>query len=137
MREGARVFEVLGMSQPRRITVVRYFTPDGERCRRDAPGAMAKRQKTECYYGCVDGKRVSLSPDLSVSRQMLKKLNGDASLRRVGLIAPFEAHAATPLADHLSDFQAALETKGNSPAYVALAISRLQVVVAGCEWAVL
>ena len=127
------------MAQPFKKKIVRYYTPDGQRCEPDTPGAAKHVEETRKYYGSVpqpNGRRkaVPLCPDLGRSKQLLNKLLSDAAMRQHGLADPYADHRKRLLADHLSDFRAALTAKGNSRDYVALVLGRLQALAGGCEW---
>jgi excisionase family DNA binding protein len=127
------------MAQPFKKQTVRYFTPAGERCGRDTPGAVKRVEESRKYYGLVpqpDGRRkpVPLCPDLGRSKQLLNKLLADAAMRQHGMADPYADHRKRSLADHLADFRAALTAKGNSPDYVALVLGRLQALADGCGW---
>jgi integrase len=125
------------MAQPFKKQTVRYYTPDGQRCDRDTPGAVKRVEESRKYYGLVprpDGKRkpVPLCPDFARSRQMLNKLLTDAAMRQHGLADPYAEHKQCPLADHLADFRRDLEARGNAPRYVSVVISRLAALLEGC-----
>jgi len=127
------------VAQPFKKQIVRYVTPDGQRCSPDTPGAVKRVEESHKYYGLVpqpDGRRkaVPLCPDLSRSKTLLNKLLADAAMRQHGLADPYEAHRKRALAEHLADFRTALEAKGNSPDYVALVLGRLQALADGCGW---
>jgi excisionase family DNA binding protein len=127
------------MALPFKKKTVRYYTPEGQRCEPNAPGAVKRTEESRKYYGLVpqpDGSRkaVPLCPDLGRSKQLLNKLLADAVMRQHGLADPYADHRKRPLADHLADFRAALAGKGNSPDYVALVLGRLQALADGCGW---
>jgi len=50
----------------------------------------------------------------------------------IGLLDPERASGGKPLAEHLADFRASLQAKGNTPAYVELTTSRIGKVFEGC-----
>jgi hypothetical protein len=127
------------MAQPFKKQIVRYYTPDGQRCGPGQPGAVKHVEESKKYYGLVpqpNGKRkpVPLCPDLGRSKQLLNKLLADAAFRQHGMADPYEPHRKRPLADHLADFRAALSAKGNSPDYIALVLGRLVALTDGCGW---
>ena len=125
------------MASPFKKKIVRYVTPEGQRCGPQSPGAIKRVEKSRKYYGSVpqpNGKRktIPLCPDLSRSKQLLNKLLTDAALRRHGLVDPSEAHRQRPLAEHLADYRRELEARDNDPRYVRLVISRLAALFKGC-----
>jgi hypothetical protein len=108
------------MAQPFKKQIVRYTTPDGQRCTPATPGAVKYVKESAKYYGLVpqaDGRRkpIPLCPDLGRSKQLLNKLLADAAMRQHGMGDPFADHKKKPLANHLCDFRAALSAKGTSP----------------------
>jgi excisionase family DNA binding protein len=127
------------MAQPFKKQIVRYFTPDGQRCDSDAPGAVKHVEDSRKYYGVVpqpDGRRkqVPLCPDLARSKQLLNKLLADAAMHEHGMGDPYAAHRKRPLGDHLDGYRASLSAKGAGLSYVALVLSRLKAVSVGCGW---
>src|SRR5262245_43229298 len=111
--------------------VVRWVGPDGRRCKPGTPGAERRAELSRKWYGTVGGKPVPLCAEKQRSQQLLRKLLGDAELKRHGLGDPFEQSKARPLADHLADFGAALRAKGASGRHVSLTVSRIQAVLDG------
>ncbi len=119
------------MATPFKKHTVRYATPDGQRCSPDTPGAVKRVEESRKYYGLVplpNGKRkaVPLCPDLARSKQMLNKLLTDAAMRQHGLADPYEEHRKRPLADHLDDFAAALQAKGDCAQHVQKTVAHLR-----------
>jgi hypothetical protein len=124
------------VAQPFKKQVVRYNTPDGRRCAPDSPDAIKRVEESRKYYGLVpqsDGRRkaIPLCPDLGRSKQLLNKLLADAAMRQHGMADPYESHRKRPLADHLADFRAALDAKGNHPRHVRLTLAHLDAVLQG------
>jgi excisionase family DNA binding protein len=117
--------------------IVRYYTPDGKRCAADAPVASRTVELSRNWYGTVNGKAVPLCRDKGAAQKLLNKLLTDTTLRAHGVGDPYAQHRQRPLADHLKDFRTALEAKGNTPAYVALVLGRLEALAAGCGWRML
>jgi excisionase family DNA binding protein len=113
--------------------VVRWIGPDGRRCTPGAPGAERRTELSRKWYGTVGGKSVPLCADKQRSQQLLRKLQGDAELKRHGLGDPFEQSRSRPLADHLVDFGAVLRAKGDSERHVSLTVSRIQAVLDGIQ----
>ena len=73
-------------------------------------------------YRDADGivRTVPLSTDRTAAQQMLSELVKRAELGKAGIVDPFEGHARRPLAEHLADFKADLNAKGNTPKQVRL-----------------
>jgi integrase len=92
---------------------------------------------TRCYYfdirdenGIV--RRVKGSTDKAVTEQMIADWQRRIERRRLGYADPVEEHATRPLVDHLADYAAHLEAKGDTSAHVALTVSRIRAVLDGC-----
>jgi hypothetical protein len=73
------------MAEPFKKQLVRFYTPEGERCEKDTPGAVRQVVDSRKYYGFVlqqNGKRkqIPLCPDLASSKTLLNKLLADARL---------------------------------------------------------
>jgi integrase/recombinase XerC len=97
-------------------------------------GATKEVIESRKWYGTVRGRHVPLCGDYQAAQRMLKKLEADAELKRVGLADPHGDSKATPLSAHLVDFEAHLTGKGNTPAHVAATMRRLRGAVGGCGW---
>jgi integrase len=124
------------MAKPFKKQIVRYYGPDGQRCRPDTPGAERHVEVSRKWYGTVGGKAVPLCVDKQKSVQLLRKLLGDAELARHGLADPYVDSKKRPLGDHLNDFSSALKAKGDSSGHVALTVSRIKAVfdATGVVW---
>src|SRR5262249_12520784 len=102
-----------------------YRTPDGRRGKKDTPGAVrVGLGRSEIWYGtykAADGTRrkVPLCSSKEASKQLLAKLRVDAKLAEHGLGDAFEEHRTRPLAEHLAEWQAALEADGAGEKHVA------------------
>lgn len=107
---------------------------DGRRVSPNTPGAVKTTHKSRKWYGWVGGKAVPLCGDKSKARQMLGKLLGDSAMKRVGLSDPFAGHKQKLLADHLVDYSAALEAKGDTVDHVKLTVGRVRALLRGCEF---
>jgi len=98
-----------------------------------------KVRRTSKYYGCytdADGirRRVALFTDKVASEQKLAELQREAVRRRSGLSDRFDEHARRPLVEHLAEFRRHLQAKNNTERHVALTLSRIEKVFAGCEF---
>jgi integrase/recombinase XerC len=107
---------------------------DGKKVPAGTPGAAKEVIESRKWYGTVRGRHVPLCGDYQSAQRMLKKLQADAELKRVGLADPHGDSKATPLSAHLADFEAHLIGKGNTLAHVAATMRRLRATVAGCGW---
>jgi integrase len=74
-----------------------------------------------------------ISPELS---RWLERIPGKLRTRfgLIGLLDPERAGAGKLLTEHLSDFRAALQAKGNTPSYVELTVRRIKRVFGGCKF---
>src|SRR6266571_3846143 len=77
---------------------VRYYTPDGERCR-------------------VKGYR-----DKKATETLGAELERKAIRQDAGMSDPTDEHAKRPLAEHAEDFRRYLVAKGNTAPYVSLVV---------------
>ncbi|HQR44354.1 MAG TPA: hypothetical protein PLX97_16775, partial [Gemmatales bacterium] len=87
---------------------------NGKRVPAGTVGAEKVVIESTKYYAKLNGKQIPLSADKDVARKKLRKLAGDAELRGVGLVDPFEPHRNKPLEDHLKDYDAILNGKGST-----------------------
>ena len=63
---------------------------------------------------------------------MLNELVIKAERRQSGHTDPFDEHHKRPLKQHLRDFRAHLEAKGNGQAYIGNTISCVKAILDGC-----
>jgi excisionase family DNA binding protein len=92
---------------------------------------------TKCWYfdirdenGIV--RRVKGSTDKAATEQMITDWQRRIERRRLGYADPAEEHATRPLADHLKDYAAYLEAKGNVPAHNAGTLANIKALFTGC-----
>ncbi len=121
-----------------RATTVRY-SADGKRSNKNTPGAIKKTTRSKTWsgrYRNAAGRQITvgLSTNKTIAQQMLAKLVTDAQLGRVGLVNPRKDQAEKPLTEHIDDFRAELEARGNAPRYVSLVHTRLKGLCDGCEF---
>src|SRR5262249_35898447 len=76
-------------------------------------------------------KPVPLCRDKGASQKLLNKLLTDATMREHGAGDPYAEHRKRPLDDHLADFGAALQAKGDTADHVGLTLARLRAVIDG------
>ena len=105
---------------------------DGKRVTPQIPGAAKSHILSTKWYGTVNGKHVPLCRDKQAAERMLRKLEADAGLDRVGLGDPFAKHRGQLLIQHLADFEAHLRSKGNSEEHVKLTVGRVRALFDGC-----
>ena len=77
-------------------------------------------------------RRVKGFADLKATEQLAAELERKASRVRSGFTDPAEEHIRRPLADHLKDYAAHLEAKGNTADHTALTTGRVTALLSGC-----
>ena len=77
-------------------------------------------------------RRVKGFADLKATEQLAAEMERKASRVRSGFTDPAEEHARRPLADHLKDYAAHLEAKGNTADHTALTTGRVTALLSGC-----
>src|SRR6266542_4222878 len=114
--------------------IVRYVDAQGRQVRKDTPGAEKVQEFSTKYYGRVPGnpRLVPLATNKTAAELMLAQLVRQAEMEEAGIVDPFAAHRRRPLAEHLADYKNELAARDNTPAYVNLAIARLETVFDGC-----
>jgi integrase len=75
--------------------------------------------------------------DKKATEQLAADLERRAARQQVGLIDPFEEQRKRPLAEHLADYRRELESRDNTPSYVADVSARLTALVDGCGFRLL
>jgi|GEM_PF-708237 len=93
---------------------------------------------TKKWYGkFTDGtgvvRRIPLTSDKSAARMLLAELVKKAERQRIGLFDPAEEHATRPLFEHLGDYAAVLESKGDTSEHINQTHSRIAAVLNGCR----
>lgn len=73
--------------------------------------------------------------DKKATDQRATELERRAERVRCGLSDPAEEHARRPLADHLTDYAAALEAKDDTPDHIRLTLGRVRSLLTGCGFA--
>jgi integrase len=138
---------VASLYKPHRFTYRlpdgRYRTPDGKRVTKNTPGAVrVDLGRSEIWYGKfkgADGKfhRKQLCGDKTASKQMLAKLVTDAKMATLGMADTFEEHRTRPLAEHLTEWEAALRADGAGEKHVAGTVGCVRRILAGCQFVVM
>ncbi|MBN9523293.1 site-specific integrase, partial [bacterium] len=99
-------------------------------------GAKYLRPAKRWYFDLRDEagtmRRVKGFADLKAAEQLAAEMERKASRVRSGYADPAEEHARRPLADHLTDYAAQLEAKGNTPEHTALTTGRVTALLSGC-----
>ena len=90
------------------------------------------RVKSPTWYGKVKGVPVPLCTNKEASEVMLGDLVRKVERGEAGMVDPFEAFRKRPVAEHLADFRAHLESQGRNRRYVDLVLSRVETVFAAC-----
>lgn len=113
--------------RPRRKTITRWRTADGQECPAGTPGATARREESSTWYGWVGGKLVALGTDDEAEawtrmRRLLKSGVPTAPVARKGL------------SDHLEDWLATVADGGASAARVALLRQRVARLISVAGW---
>ena len=79
-------------------------------------------------------RRMKGFADLKATEQLAAEMERKASRVRSGFTDPTEEHARRPLAEHLKDYAAHLEAKGDNPKHVRDTVARCESLFAGCEF---
>jgi integrase len=99
-------------------------------------GANYLRPSKCWYFKYRDGngtvRRMKGFPDLKATEQLAAETERKASRIRAGIIDPAEEHARRPLADHLTDYVAHLEAKGNVVAHNRATVAKVTALLSGC-----
>ena len=121
-----------------RPTIIRYVL-NGKRVTKATPGARARREKSDTYWGrlpMANGKRkpVSLCDDKEAAEEMLAVILNRAKREARGDIDPFEDHRKRPLVEHLDDFKAGLLAKGATDKQAGQVTSRCRKIIKACRF---
>ncbi len=95
----------------------------------------AKRWYFDLRDDCGTVRRVKGFADLKATEQLAAELERKASRVRSGFTDPAEEHARRPLADHLKDYTAALEAKGDTAGHVKKTAALVSALFAGAGFA--
>ena len=108
-------------------------------CRVSKDGTKCLQPSKRWYFDVRDGNgtvhRVKGFADLKATEQLASETERKASRVRSGFTDPAEEHARRPLAEHLNDYTAFLESKGGTSKHVRLTIGRISAMFAGCGFA--
>ena len=119
------------MSSIYRPTIIRYLDARGNRVPKGTPGAKKVKEKSDTWRGKFKGadgvcRTVTLCDDRDAAQEMFAEIAKRARRESRGDIDPFEDHRKRPLTDHLVDFKAHLEAKGNGARHVMQTCNRIQ-----------
>ncbi len=105
------------------------------------PGKSGKRirKQSACWYidyKATGGtrKRVKAFKDKQATAQLAAKLEKEAELADAGIVDKYKEHRKRPLREHLEDFRASLQAKGNTKEYCNLTYHRVERVCSGCKF---
>jgi len=82
-------------------------------------------------------RRVKGFADLKATEQLAAELERKASRVRSGFTDPAEEHAVRPLVDHLKDYAAYLDGKGNVVAHNSATVAKIAALLSGCGFVTL
>ncbi len=77
-------------------------------------------------------RRVKGFADFKATEQLGNELQRKADRLKSGITDPAEEHIRRPLADHLRDYGATLESKGGTTEHVQKTLSRISALLNGC-----
>ena len=67
--------------------------------------------------------------DKTATEQLLREREREVELALVGIVNPFKKHQATPLDDHLDDFEKELRNREDTEGHVKLTVSRIRSIL--------
>lgn len=101
------------------------------------PGAKKCKEQTDKWYAewreCGKKKRLPLATDKGVAQKMLGDLVVRMEKGQANMLDPYEEHRRRPVAEHVADYLASLETKDVSAKHYAERSRCLSAVLAGCH----
>jgi integrase len=97
-------------------------------------GKHRKLRRWYVKYRDAEGlvRRVRGYTDKEATKQLAARLERDAARRQEGMIAPHAEHCRRPLAEHLTDWEAALLAEGATPKHVRQTVACARRVIDGC-----
>jgi integrase len=124
-----------------RKTRVRYVDANGKRCPKGTPGARKRKERSPIYYGSYRDPStgqvvppVPLYTDKEASKRELGELVKKAERREVGLSSPYEREVKRPLAEHLADYEAKLQSGQRSAGHVRRTMAFINDVCEAAEF---
>jgi integrase len=102
-------------------------------------GKRRKLSRWYVKYRDADGivRRVRGYTDKEATKQLAARLERNAARGKEGMVDPFEAHHKRPLAEHLSDWEAAQLAEGATPKHVRQTVACARRVIEGCGFALM
>ena len=80
-------------------------------------------------------RRVKGFADLKATEQLAADRERNVSRVRSGFTDPAEEHARRPLAEHLKDYAAHIDAKGNCPTHNRATVAKVSAILSGCGFA--
>ena len=80
-------------------------------------------------------RRIKGFTDLKATETLAADTERQASRVRAGFTDPAEHHSRRPLAEHLKDYGAALEAKGNTEDHNRATVAKIAAMISGCGFA--
>lgn len=123
--------------KPRKLTVVRYYLPNGTRTTKDAPGAKKRKEKTRQWYARLPGdpKPTSLgTEDEGEAWVQLRRLLRERADRAAGIVDDVHRHAVAPLEAHVAAWQAVLRAKGTDDEHITTMGNHVRKLASLAGW---
>lgn len=123
--------------KPRRKTLTRYYTPDGTRCRKSDPGAVARREQTRVWYARLPGDKEPVSlgtEDQGEAWVELRRLLREREDARAGIVDDTRRYATAPLEEHVAAWQSTLRARGTSADHIVTVGNHVRVLAALAGW---
>ena len=114
----------------------RWVDASGHKCAAGTPGAKLQESRFWMVQVILDGRRklVKGYTDKGASEQLGATLERAKARGEQGLVDPFKAHKARPLAEHVGDWIAELRQLGRDNQYVAPCKARMERLAKECGW---
>lgn len=128
--------------RPRQVTVIRYETAEGRRCRKDAPGARRVKTTSDSYYLHLPprepgGKRERIpleTTDEQVAWAKVRDILAARHLEDLGIADDRTRQAARPIAEHLEEWLAGVAGGGAQADRVKLLRQRVGKLIELAGW---
>jgi hypothetical protein len=105
-------------------------------CPLSKDGSKYLRPSKRWYFDLRDAsgtvRRVKGYSDLKATEQLAAEMERKAERRHCGFADPSDEHARRPLANHLAEYAAHLEAKGNCDAHNRATVAKVSAMLAGC-----
>lgn len=122
--------------RPYRVTISRYYTPDGQRCQATTPGAIRRVEQSRTFYADLPGApRTPLHTDReAVAWKVLREKLKEAADTELGIRDEYTEHARTSFERHVAEWCEMLSAKGTTREQVDVARGRLLRLAALAGW---